>query len=101
MSTPNPQPPRRRSWQWIARGAAAAVAGVICIQAALAQSSDELHRTLAVSLALPVTLDVELSKGELQILYSREGQLSIEAIADSEKRPQRRIVDVALDGVRQ
>ena len=50
---------------------------------AFAQSVDELHRTLPVTLAAPVALDVDLPRGELQILYSRDGQVSINALAQA------------------
>jgi len=52
----------------------------VCAQPAVAQSVRELHRTFTVSLAAPVDLKVDLSQGDLQIAYSREGQVSISAV---------------------
>jgi hypothetical protein len=46
-----------------------------------AQVTAEFHRTLTVTSAQPVTLDVELPNGDLQILYGRDGQVSISAVA--------------------
>jgi hypothetical protein len=54
---------------------------VLCAQPGFAQSTRELHRTFPVDLAEPLSLRIELSKGDLQVAYSREGQVSIAAIA--------------------
>ncbi len=51
-----------------------------------AQSVDQYHRTLIVSTAEPVVLGVGLPKGELQILYSREGQVTVTALPQSSFR---------------
>ncbi|MBZ5720454.1 MAG: DUF4097 domain-containing protein [Acidobacteriia bacterium] len=54
---------------------------VVCTQPASAQSGNEFHRTIEVSVADTVDLDVELSEGDLQIVYGRDGQMSITTIA--------------------
>jgi len=46
-----------------------------------AQSACEFHRTLSVTAIDPVTLDVQLTDGELQIAYGRNEQVSIAAFA--------------------
>ncbi|HMG33185.1 MAG TPA: DUF4097 family beta strand repeat-containing protein [Blastocatellia bacterium] len=50
-------------------------------RAGFAQSVREFHRTLPVTVSDPVTLEVQLSEGELQIAYGRQEQVSIRAIA--------------------
>src|SRR5262245_15949113 len=60
---------------------ALAVALMTCAQLGFAQSAREYQLTLPVTSADPVTLDVHLSEGELQIAYGRDGQISIVAIA--------------------
>jgi len=60
---------------------ALAVALMTCAQLGFAQSAREYHRTLPVTSANPVTLDVHLSEGELQIAYGRDEQVSIMATA--------------------
>ncbi|HWO02748.1 MAG TPA: DUF4097 family beta strand repeat-containing protein [Blastocatellia bacterium] len=47
-----------------------------------AQSACEFHRTLSVTASDPVTLDVQLTEGELQIGYGRNEQVSVAAIAE-------------------
>jgi hypothetical protein len=47
----------------------------------VAQFTAEFHRTLAVTATEPVMLEVEIPNGELQILYGRDGQLSISGTA--------------------
>jgi len=47
------------------------------------QATAEFRRTLAVAPAQPVTLDVEITDGDLQIIYGRDGQISISATAKS------------------
>jgi Putative adhesin len=54
-----------------------AVAAVAC----QAQSTREFHRSLAVSAAEPVVLTVDIPNGELEVVYSRDGQLSITGYA--------------------
>lgn len=49
------------------------------LQPACAQTVNPYHRTLAVAMNDPVMLDVDVPKGELQIFYSREGQVSVTA----------------------
>jgi hypothetical protein len=48
-----------------------------------AQVTIEFHRTLAVSSAEALTLEVEALNGELQILYGRDGQVSIAGAAQA------------------
>jgi len=43
----------------------------------------EFHRTLAVTLAEPVKLTVDLQSGDLEIAYSHDGQVSVSAIAQA------------------
>ena len=57
------------------------VAWLICVPPATAQLTAEFHQTVAVTLAEPVTLDVEVSSAELEVLYSRDGEVSIKGIA--------------------
>lgn len=47
----------------------------------VAQVGAEFHRTLMVAPAQPVMLEVQVSGGDLQILYGRDGQVSITAVA--------------------
>ena len=49
--------------------------------ASLSQVTAEFHRALTVSPAQPIKLDVEVSNGDLQIFYGRDGQVLISAIA--------------------
>jgi Toastrack DUF4097 len=44
---------------------------------ALAQITRDFNQTFAVSIAQPVRLDIELPTGDLQVAYSREGEVSI------------------------
>ena len=46
-----------------------------------AQVVVEFHRTVMVASAHPVTLEVQVSRGDLQVLYGRDGQVSITAVA--------------------
>jgi len=77
-----------------------AIAFTVFIHSACAQSADQYHRTLTVSTADPVVLDVDIPKGELQILYSHEGEVSVTASAQpSSKTTMNRNVatEIALD----
>ena len=58
-----------------------AFALLIQARASLSQATAEFDRTLAVNPAEPVALDVEVSDGDLQIVYGRDGQVSISAMA--------------------
>src|SRR5882757_3111142 len=53
------------------------------VESASAQVLGQFHRTLMVTTMEPVTLDIEVSRGEVQILYSRDGQVSITGFAQS------------------
>jgi hypothetical protein len=57
------------------------IAMVVCTQPVLAQSGNEFHRTIEVSVADTVRLTVELSEGDLQVVYGRDGQMSVTVIA--------------------
>jgi Putative adhesin len=67
----------------MAGGTVGLVVWMACTVRLLAQVTPEFHQTYAVTLQEPVTLDVDLARGELQILYSREGQVSIAALAQT------------------
>jgi hypothetical protein len=47
------------------------------------QATAEFRRTVTVASEQPVTLDVEVTDGDLQIIYGRDGQISISATAKS------------------
>ncbi|HTR22465.1 MAG TPA: DUF4097 family beta strand repeat-containing protein [Terriglobales bacterium] len=68
--------PRRTVWFVII-----AFALLIRVPASLAQVTAEFHRTFTVAPVQPLTLHVEVSEGDLQIFYGRDGQVSIIAIA--------------------
>ena len=59
----------------------AAAAALTCAGPASAQFTPSFRQTLTVTRAEPVTLEVELTTGDLQIFYSRDGQVSITAWA--------------------
>jgi DUF4097 and DUF4098 domain-containing protein YvlB len=59
----------------------ASIASMACIQLSFAQVKAEIHRTLMVRSTEQVMLDVEVPRGDLQILYGREGRVSIAAFA--------------------
>ena len=54
-----------------------AISSVLCA----AQSSVEFHRTLLISNEQPVRLGIELDHADLQILYDRDGEVSIYGMA--------------------
>jgi hypothetical protein len=58
-----------------------AVVLMACAQPSFAQTIREFHRVFPVNLAEPLALQVDLSEGDLQIAYAREGQVSISAMA--------------------
>jgi hypothetical protein len=53
-----------------------------CTQSGFPQSPREFHRTIPVTASAPVTLDVQLSEGELQIAYGRDEQVSVAAFTE-------------------
>jgi DUF4097 and DUF4098 domain-containing protein YvlB len=53
---------------------------IACSSLASAQAGREFHQTFAVSVAQPVVLNIELSEGNLQVTYSREGEVSVSAL---------------------
>lgn len=52
-----------------------------CANWGVAQSVGEYHKAFAVSIAEPVRLEVRLLEGDLEIAYSREGEVSVAALA--------------------
>jgi len=72
---------RPRFPRLLGRATLVAIAWLTSLESGSAQSVDEFHRTLAVSAAEPVTLDIEVARGDVQVLYSREGQVSIAGYA--------------------
>src|SRR5207237_1154226 len=58
--------------------ALAVCASLVCAQST-AQADGDFHRILTVNPSEPVILSVELERGDLQISYSRDGQVSITA----------------------
>src|SRR5690349_21694155 len=81
-----PAPVRR----YLSSVVVAAIVVLACAPLSFAQLASEFHRTLMVASAEPVTLDVEITRGDLEIVYGRDGQVSISAVA---KAP----TDVKLD----
>jgi hypothetical protein len=64
------------SWRNAGIGFAIAAASAICV----AQKSAEYHKSLPVSNAEPVVLSVEMRHGDVEVLYNRDGQVSISAV---------------------
>jgi hypothetical protein len=50
------------------------------------QAEQKWQRTVAASIAEPVLLEVNLSRADLQIFYSHEGEVTVTAVRVSEKR---------------
>jgi hypothetical protein len=71
----------------IAWFALVAFASLSEVSGSFAQERAEFHRTLMVASAQPVTLEVQVSSGDLQILYGRDGQVSISAVAKASGDP--------------
>ncbi len=67
---------RRLAWV-----VASALVSLAYLQLSFAQATAEFHRTLTVTSAEVVTLDVDVPNGELKILYGRDGQVSISGVA--------------------
>ena len=59
----------------------AAIVSLAWAQLSFAQTSPEFHRTLTVTPAEMVALDIDLDSGELQLSYGRDGEVSIMALA--------------------
>ncbi len=59
----------------------AIVAVLVLVSWSSAQSATEFRRTLSVSVTEPLTLEVEISSGDVQILYGRDGEVSIAGTA--------------------
>jgi Putative adhesin len=83
MSTQTKTKTHSRCSRVLSRGIIGLVVCLTCRMMALAQATPEFHQTYAVSLQEPVTLDVDLARGDLQVLYSREGQVSITALVQT------------------
>ena len=58
-----------------------AIALLAWVQSSSAQTMPDFRRTLAVTSAETVTLDVDVAVGELQVSYGRDGEVSIAASA--------------------
>jgi Putative adhesin len=72
---------RRIPLIWLKAGIALATlaASTVCV----AQTSAEFHKSLPISNAEPVVLSVEMRHGDVEILYSRDGQVSITAVGQA------------------
>lgn len=79
-----------RSLKRVAWFALVALGVLTEVHPSMAQGSPEFHRTLTVTLAQPVMIDIEVSNGDLELLYGRDGQVSISGVA---KGPASTIVD--------
>jgi hypothetical protein len=66
------------SWLWLTL----AIQGAVIADAA-AQSTAEFHQTLMLNQVEPVTLDVQVPSADVQIVYSRDGEVSINATAQA------------------
>jgi hypothetical protein len=64
------------SWRKAGIGFAIVAASARCV----GQTSAEFHKSLPVSSAEPVVLSVEMRHGDVEILYNRDGQVSITAV---------------------
>jgi DUF4097 and DUF4098 domain-containing protein YvlB len=80
-STPKRQPASPHANPRLAWFTAVAIAFVACTPLSFAQATAQVHRTLTVTAAEPLTLDVDILRGDVEILYGRDGQLSISGIA--------------------
>lgn len=60
-----------------------AIALLAWVQVSLAQTTTDFRRTLTVTSAQTVTLDVDVAEGELRVSYGRDGEVSIAALARS------------------
>jgi hypothetical protein len=74
--------------QW---GSRAAIAWLALVRLSSAQITPEFHRTLTVTSAEVVTLDVDVPDGELRVSYGRDGEVSIAVLAKAS--PKTDIVD--------
>ena len=69
-----------RRWWTLVRFSVFALTFLVRCPVSLAQVA-ELHRTLSIRGTDPLLLDVNISSGDLQIIYGRDGQVSISAVA--------------------
>lgn len=69
---------RRLAWVTVV-----AMVSLADVPMSFAQVTTEIRRTLMVTATEPLALDVEVPSGELQILYSRDGQVSISGAAQA------------------
>ena len=72
--------PRRSSISWLA---GVAFVGLTANTLCAAQTSTEFHRSLTVVSVEPVALSVEIHRGDVDVLYNRDGQVSITAVAQA------------------
>src|SRR5450432_1218732 len=70
-----------RTGQYLAWLTATAIACLACGSLSLAQGTSQVHRTLTVTMSEPLTLEVDVSRGDVEILYGRDGQMSISGVA--------------------
>ena len=75
----SPIRPSLSSWRKAGIGFAVVAASAL----SGAQTSAEFHKSLPVSSAEPVVLSVEMRHGDVDILYSRDGQVSITAVGQA------------------
>lgn len=57
------------------------LAVLACVPISSAQSTTQIHRTFTLSTVEPLVLDVDISSGDLQIVYGRDGQVSLTGVA--------------------
>lgn len=67
----------------LAWAAVVAIACAVFVPTAFAQSADQFRQTYTVQPAEPVTLEVEVTSGDIQIAYSLDGEVSINGLARS------------------
>jgi DUF4097 and DUF4098 domain-containing protein YvlB len=63
------------------------LAWLTCVESTSGQVANQFRRTLTVTSTEPVALDIEVSRGDVQILYSRDGQVSITGFAQASGGP--------------
>jgi DUF4097 and DUF4098 domain-containing protein YvlB len=74
----NPRFTRLLGWATIL-----AIAWLTYVELASAQFAEQFHQTLAVTVTEPVTLDIEIARGDVEILYSRDQQVSVAGLAQA------------------
>src|SRR5260221_1017520 len=59
------------------------IAALACSLQSFAQRTTQIRRTFRLNASEPLQLDVEVPSGELQILYGRDGEVSVTGVAKS------------------